>query len=116
MTTTQITPYTIHIDQAALDDLQRRLGSTRFPAPAPEDSWDYGTPVSYLQRMVEAWRQFDWRAQEARMNAVPNFVTDIDGQPIHFVHVRSAEADEIAGLDLPEMGVAAYPEFTSVGH
>ncbi len=91
MTTTQITPYTIHIDQAALDDLQRRLASTRFPAPAPEDSWDYGTPVSYLRRMVEAWRQFDWRAQEARMNAVPNFVTEIDGQPIHFVHVRSAE-------------------------
>ena len=93
MTTTQITPYTIHIDQEALDDLQRRLASTRFPAPAPEDSWDYGTPVSYLQRMIEAWRQFDWRAQEARMNAVPNFVTEVDGQPIHFVHVRSAERD-----------------------
>ena len=91
MTTNQIAPYTIHIDQAALDDLQRRLASTRFPAPAPEDSWDYGTPVSYLKRMVEAWQQFDWRAQEARMNAVPNFVTEIDGQPIHFVHVRSAE-------------------------
>ena len=73
MTNTQITPYTIHIDQAELDDLQRRLAATRFPAPAPGDSWDYGTPVSYLQRMVEAWRQFDWRAQEARMNAVPNF-------------------------------------------
>jgi hypothetical protein len=43
--------------------------------------------------MVERWQQFDWRAQEARMNAVPNFVTDIDGQTIHFVHVRSAEAD-----------------------
>ena len=91
MTTIQIAPYSIHIDQAALDDLQRRLAATRFPAPAPDDSWDYGTPVSYLQRMVEAWRQFDWRAQEARMNAVPNFVTEVDGQPIHFVHVRSAE-------------------------
>jgi pimeloyl-ACP methyl ester carboxylesterase len=91
MTNTQITPYTISIDQAALDDLQRRLAATRFPAPAPDDSWDYGTPVSYLQRMVEAWQQFDWRAQEARMNALPNFVTEIDGQTIHFVHVRSAE-------------------------
>ncbi len=93
MTTSEIAPYTIHIDQAALDDLQHRLASTRFPAPAPEDSWDYGTPVSYLQRMVEAWQQFDWRAQEARMNAVPNFVTEVDGQPIHFVHVRSAESE-----------------------
>ena len=93
MTNTQITPYTIHIDQAALDDLQRRLAATRFPAPAPDDSWDYGTPVSYLQRMVEAWRQFDWRAQEVRMNAVPNFTTEIDGQTVHFVHVRSAEPE-----------------------
>ncbi len=93
MTTTKITPFPIHIDQAALDDLQRRLAATRLPAPAPGDSWDYGTPVSYLQRMVEAWRQFDWREQEARMNAVPNFTTEIDGQTIHFVHVRSAEAD-----------------------
>ena len=93
MTNTQITPYTIHIDQAELDDLQRRLAATRFPAPAPGDSWDYGTPVSYLRRMVETWRQFDWRAQEARMNAVPNFVTEIDDQTVHFVHVRSAEAE-----------------------
>ncbi len=93
MTNTTITPFTIHIDQAALDDLQRRLAATRFPAPAPGDSWDYGTPVSYLRRMVEAWQQFDWRAQEARMNAVPNFTTEIDGQTVHFVHVRSAEAD-----------------------
>src|SRR5918997_588747 len=93
MTNTQISPYTISIDQPVLDDLQRRLAATRFPTPAPDDGWDYGTPVSYLQRMVEAWRQFDWRAQETRMNAVPNFVTEIDGQTIHFVHVRSAEAD-----------------------
>lgn len=93
MTDTQMIPFTVHIDQAALDDLQRRLAATRFPAPAPGDGWDYGTPVSYLQRMVQAWQQFDWRAQEARMNAVPNFTTEIDGQTIHFVHVRSAEAD-----------------------
>jgi pimeloyl-ACP methyl ester carboxylesterase len=59
---------------------------------APGDSWDYGTPVAYLQKMVGAWQQFDWRAQEARMNAVPNFVTEIDEQTVHFVHVRSKEA------------------------
>src|SRR5918997_3146938 len=93
MTNTQITPYTIHIDDAALEDLQHRLAATRFPVPAPDDSWDYGTPVAYLRRMVEQWQRFDWRAQEARMNAVPNFRTEIDGQPIHFVHLRSAEPD-----------------------
>ena len=70
-----IRPFTIAIPQAAIDDLQDRLSHTRYPVAAPSDSWDYGTPVAYLQRMVAAWQQFDWRAQEVRMNAVPNFVT-----------------------------------------
>src|SRR5215216_118078 len=87
-----IRPFTIAIPQDALEDLQRRLANTRYPVPAPNDSWDYGTPVAYLQQMVAAWQQFDWRKQEARMNAVPNFVTDIDGQTVHFVHVRSTES------------------------
>ena len=113
MTNTQITPYTIHIDQAALDDLQRRLAATRFPAPAPDDSWDYGTPVSYLKRMVEAWQRFDWRAQEARMNAVPNFRTEIDGQTIHFVHVRSAEPSA-APLLLLHTYPGSFAEFLDV--
>jgi epoxide hydrolase len=86
-----IRPFTITISQEALDDLQRRLSDTRYPAAAPNDSWDYGTPVAYLKQMVTAWQQFDWRKQEARMNAFPNFVTEIDGQTVHFVHVRSAE-------------------------
>src|SRR3954471_3735161 len=89
---TEIRSFTIDIPQDALDDLQHRLAHTRYPAPAPGDSWSYGTPVSYLRDMVEQWQRFDWRAQEARMNAVPNFVTDVDGQTIHFLHVRSAEA------------------------
>jgi hypothetical protein len=86
-----IRPFTIAIPQAAIDDLQHRLSHTRYPIAAPGDSWDYGTPVAYLQKMVAAWQQFDWRAQEARMNAVPNFVTEIDDQTVHFVHVRSKE-------------------------
>ena len=91
--TTQIRPFTIDIPQDAIDDLQARLANTRYPEPAPGDDWSHGTPVSYLRDMVDRWRQFDWREQEARMNAVPNYVTEIDGQTIHFVHVRSAEAD-----------------------
>ncbi|MEP6648978.1 MAG: epoxide hydrolase family protein [Lapillicoccus sp.] len=91
--TTEIRLFTIDIPQDAIDDLQNRLANTRYPAPALGDAWTYGTPVSYLRDMVAQWQQFDWRAQEARMNAVPNFVTDVDGQTIHFVHVRSAEAD-----------------------
>lgn len=87
---TEIQPFTITIPEAELEDLQRRLAQTRLPQPAPGDSWDYGTPTGYLREMVERWQAFDWRAQEAEMNAVPHFTTEIDGQTIHFVHVRSA--------------------------
>jgi pimeloyl-ACP methyl ester carboxylesterase len=90
--TTAIRPFTIEIPQDAIDDLQARLANTRYPVEAPGDAWTYGTPVSYLRDMVERWKRFDWREQEARMNAYPNFLTDVDGQTIHFVHVRSAEA------------------------
>ncbi len=96
MTTHQnpdIRPFTVAIPDAALEDLQARLAATRFPEPAPGDSWDYGTPVSYLRDMVERWQSFDWRAQEARINAVPQFTTEVEGQTIHFVHVRSARED-----------------------
>jgi len=91
--TTEVRPYAIAIPDEAVADLQARLQRTRFAEQAPGDSWDYGTPVSYLRDMVERWSSFDWRAQEARMNAVPNFVTEIDGQTIHFVHARSQHAD-----------------------
>lgn len=87
---TAIHPFTVEVPQADLDDLSRRLASTRFARPAPGDSWEYGTPDSYLRDMVERWQRFDWREVEARINAHPNFTTEIDGQTIHFVHVRSA--------------------------
>ena len=91
---TVIGRFTIEVPQAELDDLADRLARTRLPRPAPGDDWDYGTPNHYLAAMVERWRTtFDWRAQEKRMNAVPNFLTEIDGQTVHFVHVPSAEAD-----------------------
>src|SRR3989337_4524455 len=90
---TEIRPFPITIPEADLEDLQRRLEQTRLPVAAPGDSWEYGTPTSYLREMVERWKSFDWRAQEARMNAVRNFVTEIDGQTIHFVHVPSRHED-----------------------
>ena len=82
------------VPQADLDDLNARLARTRLPQPAPGDDWDYGTPGAYLREMLDYWRDdFDWRAQEARIAAFPHFVTEIDGAQIHFVHVRSAEAN-----------------------
>jgi pimeloyl-ACP methyl ester carboxylesterase len=88
-----IEAFTIDIPQPALDDLQERLARTRFAAEWPGADWTQGTPVAYLQTMVERWRtEFDWRAHEARMNAFPHFRTAIDGQTFHFMHVRSPHA------------------------
>lgn len=89
----QITPFTIDIAQTDLDDLRDRLDRTRFAPAVPGDSWDYGTPSSYLHDMVERWKAFDWRAVEARLNAYDGFVTEVDGQRIHFLHVRSRHAE-----------------------
>src|SRR6187431_2728611 len=87
---TDIRPFRVDVPQADLDDLMQRLARTRLPQPAPVDDWDYGTPNAYLRDAVEEWRtSYDWRAEEARINAVPHFTTEIDGQPIHFIHVRS---------------------------
>jgi pimeloyl-ACP methyl ester carboxylesterase len=84
-----IRPFRVDVPQADLDDLTARLALTRFPQPAPADDWEWGTPVSYLRDAVARWQSFDWRAAEARMNAFPQFTTEIDGQTIHFVHARS---------------------------
>jgi pimeloyl-ACP methyl ester carboxylesterase len=105
-----VQPFTIAIAQEAIDDLQHRLANTRYPVPAPSDSWDYGTPVAYLQKMVAEWQQFDWSAQEARMNAVPNFRTEIDGQTVHFVHARS-KAPNATPLLLAHTYPGSFAEF-----
>ena len=86
----EIRPFRVEFPQADIDDLRERLERTRFAPEAPGDSWDYGTPTSYLREMVERWKVFDWRAVEARLNVHPNFLTEIDAQTIHFIHVRSA--------------------------
>jgi len=104
-TTADLRPFRIDIPQADLDDLHRRLVATRLPRPAPADTWDLGTPNSYLRETVEYWRTgFDWRKQEARMNQFPHYLTEIDDQTIHFVHVPSAEP-----VSTPLLLVHTYP-------
>jgi pimeloyl-ACP methyl ester carboxylesterase len=88
--TSTITPFTIDVPQAELDDLRARLDRTRFAPAVPGDSWEYGTPESYLRAMVQRWKEFDWRAVEARLREFPGFITEVDGQRIHFLHIRSA--------------------------
>ena len=96
MTTQQSTspesvePFRIEVAQADLDDLRERLARTRLPRPAPGDTWDHGTPNTYLTAALAHWLgAYDWRAEEARLNALPRFRTVVDGQVLAFVHVRS---------------------------
>jgi pimeloyl-ACP methyl ester carboxylesterase len=87
---TDITPFRIEIPQSDLDDLADRLARTRWPASLPGEAWTRGVPVDYLRGLADYWRDgFDWRAAEARLNAYPQFTTQIDGQRIHFLHVKS---------------------------
>jgi pimeloyl-ACP methyl ester carboxylesterase len=93
---TSIDPFRIDIPQADLDDLRDRLGRTRWPDELPGVGWSYGVPTSYARELAEYWRTtYDWRAQEAALNAYPQFTTEIDGQKIHFLHVRSQQPDAL---------------------
>jgi pimeloyl-ACP methyl ester carboxylesterase len=87
-----IQPFQIDVPAAQLDDLRDRLARTRWPDELPDVSWDYGVPVGYLKELASYWRTaYDWRAREARLNGYPQFTTTINGQNIHFLHVRSPE-------------------------
>jgi pimeloyl-ACP methyl ester carboxylesterase len=89
-----IHPFRVEIPQAYLDDLQARLALTRFTDEIP--GTDQGVSVERVRRLVTRWRDgFDWRAVEARLNAHPQFSTEIDGQRIHFLHVRSQNPDAL---------------------
>ncbi|MEU0571108.1 epoxide hydrolase family protein [Nonomuraea sp. NPDC005983] len=96
MTSTQqgIRPFRIDIPQAQLDDLNARLASTRWPDELPGVGWDRGVPLDYLKDLAEYWRTgYDWRLHEAEINKHPQYECAIDGQNIHFLHVRSPEPD-----------------------
>ena len=92
--THEIRKFRINIPQEDLDDLADRLARTRWPASMPGAAWERGVPGSYLRELADYWRTgFDWRAAEARLNAYPQFTTEVDGQKIHFLHVKSPEPD-----------------------
>ncbi|MCC3328790.1 epoxide hydrolase family protein [Nocardia abscessus] len=92
----EISPFRIDIPQRQLDDLRSRLDAARWPAPLPGDGWDTGVPTAWLRELVGYWRTgYDWRAAEAQLNGHPQYTTVIDAQTIHFLHVRSPEADAL---------------------
>ncbi|MEJ3652241.1 epoxide hydrolase family protein [Actinomycetes bacterium KLBMP 9759] len=92
----EIRPFRVDIPQRDLDDLRGRLAATRWPRQLSGEQWSRGVPVAYLRELVEYWGSgYDWRAHEAAMNELPQFTTEIDGQQVHFTHVRSAKPDAL---------------------
>jgi epoxide hydrolase len=91
-TPTGITAFRVEIPQPELDDLAARLSATRWPSQVAGAGTSYGMPLAVVRRLAERWRDgYDWRAAEARLNQYPQFTTTVDGQHLHFLHVRSPE-------------------------
>jgi pimeloyl-ACP methyl ester carboxylesterase len=93
---TALRPFRIEIADSALADLHERLRRTRWANEIPGGGWDYGVPLDFLKDLVAYWLDgYDWRGWEARLNGYPQFLTTIDGQDVHLLHVRSAEPNAI---------------------
>ncbi len=85
-----IRPFRVNIPETALVDLRRRLAETRLPEKETVSDYSQGVPLKTVQQLLRYWQtDYDWRKVEARLNAVPNFITEIDGLDIHFIHARS---------------------------
>jgi pimeloyl-ACP methyl ester carboxylesterase len=85
-----IRPFRVHFPEASLVDLRRRLAETRLPENETVADFSQGVPLKTIRQLLRYWQnEYDWRKVEARLNALPNFITEIDGLDIHFIHVRS---------------------------
>src|SRR5689334_21627731 len=89
-----IRPFTVEFPQEAIDDLRRRIAATRWPERETVRDDSQGVPLAMMQDLLRYWgTDYDWRACEARLNELPNFITEIDGLDIHFLHIRSEHED-----------------------
>ena len=85
-----IRPFHVNVPEVELTDLRQRLAQTRLPDKETVTDYSQGVPLKTVQQVLSYWqRDYDWRKVEARINAVPNFITEIDGLDIHFIHARS---------------------------
>jgi epoxide hydrolase len=92
-----VNPYTFSIDEAEVQDLRRRLSQTRWPGQLPGVSgWSKGVPVDQARVWAQELADFDWQALEKELGVLPQFVAEIDGESIHFIHVRSTRQDAVA--------------------
>ncbi|TDD87222.1 epoxide hydrolase family protein [Actinomadura rubrisoli] len=110
----KIRSFCINVPNAALDDLRARLGLTRWPDELPGVGWSYGVPAAYVRDLSEYWRTgYDWRRHEAELNGFPQFTTAIEGQRVHFLHVRSPEPGALP-LVLTHGWPGSVAEFTQL--
>ncbi|MET0564819.1 MAG: epoxide hydrolase family protein [Acidimicrobiia bacterium] len=113
-TTPDIRPFQIQIESGELDDLRERLASTRWPVQPNGTGWERGVPVDYLRGLVDHWSNgFDWAAREQELNRLPQHMTTVDGQDIHFVHARSPEPEALP-LVLLHGWPVSFVEFSQV--
>lgn len=85
----EIKPFKIAVPWEVIEDLHERLARTRWTGDFANDDWAYGANAAYIRDLAGYWREgYDWRAREASMNGLPQFRTEVDGLPIHFVHIR----------------------------
>ena len=87
------TPFEIRATDAQLDDLRTRLRMTRWPEEATVEGWEQGVPLDYMRELVAYWAEnYDWRAREAMLNTLTQYRDEVEGQELHFVHMRSPHA------------------------
>jgi pimeloyl-ACP methyl ester carboxylesterase len=92
----EIRPFHVDIPDAALEDLRRRIAATQWPDRETVADQSQGVPLDLIQKLADYWMtDYDWRAVEARLNALPQFITEIDGLDVHFIHVRSQHDDAL---------------------
>lgn len=92
----KIRPFRIETTDEELRELKRRLQATRWPEAETVDDWSQGIPLAYLREVCEYWaNNYDWRATQTRLNQLPQFLTEIDGLDIHFVHLRSRHEEAL---------------------
>ena len=85
-----IKPYKIKISNEDLEDLKGRLSSTRWPEKETVEDWSQGVPLSYIKEVHDYWiNEYDWRSREEYYNSLPQFIADIEGIDIHFIHIKS---------------------------
>jgi pimeloyl-ACP methyl ester carboxylesterase len=109
-----IRPFRIQVPDQVLTDLEARLARTRFPDEIPGAGWSYGTDLRYLRELVAYWRdRFDWRAAERRLNQFDQFLTNIDGVDVHFIHQRSKNPNALP-LAITHGWPGSISEFTGI--